>query len=65
MLQVRLDSKIRFRLKEMVKAPFVYPGPLANVINAHGPITIIPNQIESDLEELVFRDARFRHMLPQ
>src|SRR5260370_25093201 len=63
MLLIGLNGEVGFGLKKVIKTALVHTGTLTNVAKAHSPIAIFPEKLRNDLEQLVFRGARFCHKL--
>ena len=58
---VGLDGQVGFRREKMIKAAFIDPRALADVIHADRPVTAVPNQIESHFEQLLPGIGGFLH----
>src|SRR5215831_6406037 len=61
MLLVCCHSQIGLGLEIVVETPFVDICPLADVVHADSTVAVVPNQIESHLQQTFLRITNLRH----
>jgi hypothetical protein len=65
MFFMRGHGQVRLGGKEMIEAPLVNAGPLANFVNAYRAIAAVPHQIKADLQQFFFCFTGLFHIFTQ